>query len=89
MLGLLSREDSGSVSSSLGRMKVSGTPSSPPGTPDLERKPPTGLLWLGSAMTEGDHDTFESATAFFKESMRRDAMIGTITVPALQDMYTN
>jgi len=36
-------------------------------------------------MTKRDHDSFRLAAAFFKESIRRDAIAGMKTVLALYD----
>ena len=53
----------------------------PSGTRDtkLIATPPVDLPWFTVFMVSRDHGIFGWAVAFFKESMRRDAMIGIRT----------
>ena len=84
-LGLFSSNDSSSAPSPFRKMEIPGTPSNSTGTPNSKQAVPssTGLPWLRSAIVKRDHDSFGSTTAFFKEIMRRDAIIGVRTVLAL------
>ena len=72
--------DSSSTPSSFGEKEVPRISSNPPGTLDSKRTDPpsTDFPWLRSATS--DHGSSGSTTAFFKESMKRDVMIGLRTV---------
>ena len=54
-----------------------------PSLPGVKRRVPPSA---GPPVTAEDHGSCDSAAAFFKESMRRDAMIGMKVVHALWDV---
>lgn len=70
---------SSSISSSFGLVEVSAVSCSSLGTCGAKRMTLSSadLPRLELVMVSSDHTTFGPAAAFFKESMRRDAMTGT------------
>jgi len=78
---------SSSISPSFGRSKVSEIWRDTSNVCSVKRVTPCSCIvpLSTSDMVERDHGTVGSAAAFFRESMRRDAMIGTRVVFTLWD----
>jgi len=79
--------DSSSIPSSSGRVRVSETSCDTSNAPDANWRPapPDDPPPPKLAMDLRDHISVDSVAASLKESMRRDVMIGSSFVCALQD----